>query len=771
MCRRMQSPLPELPPLSRTGSCFRSLLCALALSPLVALSAHANSGVSDERVSLPDGPGSIGGVGENLSASDNMGAMGYSVELTLPEGFSDATPSLALRYSSLSGNERVGIGWELSGAPHIERLTLRGVPGYTKEDAFAADGSDELVPVQAPSGLRRYRSRFEGSLVRYTWHADEQGQAGYWEAEYPDGSRGFFGAGQEGQPVASALARHPDGGVFRYHLVERVSSVGHRIRYHYSHGEGAHAANTPLLTRIEYLFKDGAPRFAVQLHYAERKDGLSNGLPGFALHLKARLVAVEVFSKDILIRRTQLEYEEALAGTSRLLAVHRFGLRSVPYPASFAFEYSPSLDTKCTDCLKPKVSSLGRLRASASGGLNPENGRSTLIDLNGDALPDILQTGINGEHYFYFNELDPTQGPHFSAAQRSARATQGLVLSEPGVQVADLNGDGFADLFRSTDGRVFCNLGNGDWEPDGTACGTVGGGVGDIFQDDGDPGDGDVDPQGLRFADLNGDRRIDLLRTVSEDSTQVWLNTEQGFVLQPVAESLGRVFDPGALQLADLNGDGLLDAVEVQDDGRVWQRLHLGLGRWSPAKLEPLRDVPAVPNLARVTELQDLNGDGQDDLVIVQGSTVYYALRQAEGFLPFASVTSQDVDGELPINDNDTSVLYADMNGSGTTDVVWLHAPSGQMHMLELFDVRPNLLVRTDNGLGGVQRVEYESSVLQQVRDRQRGLAWQYKLPQAVTVVRAIERYATLSPHVALRVERSYSHGYYDGRLLLFRQV
>ena len=37
-----------------------------------------------------------------------------------------------------------------------------------------------------------YRSRFERSFTRYTWHGAADGKEGYWTAEYRDGRIGYF---------------------------------------------------------------------------------------------------------------------------------------------------------------------------------------------------------------------------------------------------------------------------------------------------------------------------------------------------------------------------------------------------------------------------------------------------------------------------------------------------------------------------------------------------------------------------------------------------
>ena len=88
-----------------------AILTASAFAPQVVYGQAA--GVSDERVTLPDGPGSIGGVGANVSVNPAMGAMSHSVSIEAPEGWPGLTPQLGLSYSSSSGSGLLGIGWSM----------------------------------------------------------------------------------------------------------------------------------------------------------------------------------------------------------------------------------------------------------------------------------------------------------------------------------------------------------------------------------------------------------------------------------------------------------------------------------------------------------------------------------------------------------------------------------------------------------------------------------------------------------------------------------
>src|SRR5690606_1395090 len=104
---------------------------------------------------------------------------------------------------------------------------------------------------------------------------------------------------------------------------------------------------------------------------------------------------------------------------------------------------------------------------------------------------------------------------------------------------------------------------------------------------------------------------------------------------------------------------------------------------------------------------------GRDDLVLVTpGSGIRYALNlDGEKFGSFVTIGPEDVPG-LPSQAPTTAVLFADMNGNGSRDVVWIET-SGQVRYLELFPVPPNLLSRIDNGIGGVQRFTYDTAANQ----------------------------------------------------------
>ncbi|MEZ4328845.1 MAG: toxin TcdB middle/N-terminal domain-containing protein [Polyangiales bacterium] len=721
--------------------------------------ATAQTGVSDERVSLPDGPGSIGGVGENADVDPNMGSMSYSVPIEVPEGETTAmTPSLSLQYSSNSGMGLLGIGWTLL-TPSIERTTSRGLPTYTTSDIFAADGGSQLVYVGDEGGARVYRARYEGAFVRYKWF--NAGNAGYWVAELPDGRVATYGATAAGVIVPTARIQNGSGDTFRYELVEMVDPSGRRMVQTWTKD----ASGMPLLDEVRYAFGTGAtPRFSVRLGYEARPDTVSDAVSGEEVLMNRRVSEVRVLSNTTTIRRYVLTYENVTTsgGASRLAGVTQFGRDGGQHGIAFSFEYSRTLGGTCASgCEQPFMVDMGSI------GVDLATGNATLIDINGDSLPDVLTTDPgDGSHRFFIARLDVNGRPTFSAGSVTSNGLGGnstMILSAPGVQVLDVNGDGFADLVNAANESLLCNDGSGDWN--GTACSGTDDGF-PALTADADP-EVEPNPLNVRFFDYDNDKRIDMIRTVDGSTVQVHRNTGNGFNTILLSSGLDGVFDPVSgqgLELADMNGDGLQDVVQLlPSTQQLRYRIHLGFGvfaDWITVNLDATQ--------AQLTgaDLEDIDGDGLTDIVSVQGSTLQYWLNRNGGaFDARATVTSADVDGTIPDVTNQT-VLFADMNGNGTHDIVWVNS-SGLVRFLELFPVRPNLLSRIENGIGSVQVIAYGTSAAERARDEATA-PWLYTQPNAMNVVTRTDTWVTLTGDengVGLHQVRTleYRDGYYDG--------
>ncbi|MFN3200502.1 MAG: toxin TcdB middle/N-terminal domain-containing protein [Bradymonadia bacterium] len=704
----------------------------------------AQTGVSDDRVSLPEGPGSLEGIGDNAGISASRGAMNFAVGIDVPAGFPGITPNLSIAYNSGGSAGIMGIGWDMS-VPFMERMTQWGLPKYTADDDFVANGGDQLVHV----GEGVYRARIEGGFVRYLWIDRGDGTQGYWVAEQPDGIKMYFGATADGDLVDNARVSGRDGATFRYQLVEIVDSFDHRAHYSYQLRDGL-----PYLDSIEYTFVNGEARSKVTFEYEDRPDPLSDARSGANELISQRLAAVNVYSKETRMWRYDLGYEdEAISGgLSRLASLQRFGLNDEPHPVSYNFGYSKTLGAQCdTDggvgCEDPYLVDMGSI------GVGLSTGAATLVDLDGDALPDIVDTSRSGAHRIYKNQYT-TDSHSFSAAIESATGDQnGHQLSSAYVQVLDANGDGRADMINVRTGEILYNLGEGDWSTVESLGGTA------SLPDFGDDfAGGDAELSNIRFLDYNNDRLIDVISSTF-DTTQVYENQgESGFAIADGVEAIGSGFADSRLEMADMNGDGLQDPV-ILAPGQLTYRLNLGYGRWSSERV--INDLPFNEAQIEFVELQDINGDSLDDLVIVLSDQLSFALNRAGDHFDDATVINSVGGQALPQRIDNTTVLFADMNGSGSDDVVWVTA-DGDVTYLELFPTRPNLLTEITNGLGLVTEVTYATSVQQMAAAEAAGEEkWAYTLPFAMIMADSIDTYDNYNGEHK-RVSYTYRDAFYD---------
>ncbi|MBL8919181.1 MAG: VCBS repeat-containing protein [Myxococcaceae bacterium] len=750
----------------------------ISLAPLTAI-AQANAGVSDERVSLPQAPGSVSGVGENASVEGNHGGFQFQVPVEVPPGFPSVTPDVSLSYSSMGGASVVGLGWTMA-TPSIERHTARGLPKYDTTDRFAVDGASELVQVASSTQGPVFRARFEGGFVRYTWLGSGTGEGGSWKAEYPNGNVGYFGADKQGAAVPAAQITGGGARVFQWNLVLLEDVYGHQQRLTWTKD----ASGTPLLERIEYLFEGNAPRHSVRFTYEDRSDVSSDAQPGVEVRLTKRLKEIGIYSGVAApeqVRRYALEFEpDATSGFStRLRSVTRFGRSGSAYPVKYTFSYTKTLGGLCdATCDKPFVHSMGMV-----AGVDFASGRASMVDINGDAIPDIVVSDAQGQHRFIYGKLDAEGRASFMSAPVTSARTMGsspFVLGDPRVQLMDVNGDGFVDITQAMVPTLLCNDGSGDWV-EATRCRGTAPGLPPTFTPEDDVAEAaQHDPKYVRFFDYDNDKRTDWLRTPTGGTqTEVLANEAAGFRAVPV-DLLGAVFDEDDLQLADMNGDGLQDPVRLRGKGTatlsVDFKLNLGFGRWAPAapNWRTLSLSGLNPTATAQADLEDLNGDGLADIVMVAGNEVSILLnRNGDTFsAPLVITTASLGSGTLPGRVAGTTVTYADMNGNGSADIVWFQ-PTGSVQYLELFPVRPNLISRIENGLGSVQLISFGTSISEQARDAAAGRAWPTRVPNASILVTKVDSWVTLTGTetggLHERMVYRYHDGFYDGVEKQFR--
>ncbi|MFN7881610.1 MAG: FG-GAP repeat domain-containing protein, partial [bacterium] len=378
------------------------------------------------------------------------------------------------------------------------------------------------------------------------------------------------------------------------------------------------------------------------------------------------------------------------------------------------------------------ASTVGFAAAQSYGG----TGVVSLVDLDGDGRLDLVRAVLDKAGNAIARSVNfGAVGGGFgaNALQGKAKDAKGLDISLGEQVKGDFNGDGVSDLlFRDANNQVRIALGdathaNGyrdwvtvnaapagygfkdslavvDFDQDGkldlawikadaqsklTGAVTLMRGTGDIsagagFSAFGTPGNtydaGTVGGQ-VSFSDVNGDGRLDLLRTIKSAAGNIvtqnvyWGLANGGFsnsvsvTGQAKLSAHGQV-SVGELSKADVNGDGLADLVFRAADNSVSIALANatkanGYGDWQTFTAA----VPSGFTFQDDLTVRDINGDGKADLLWVKVDAEGRANGQAAVRLSAGGLDSVSFD-DGGSNTASGQVSLTDIDGDGRLDLV-----------------------------------------------------------------------------------------------------
>ncbi|MBI1930722.1 VCBS repeat-containing protein, partial [Candidatus Poribacteria bacterium] len=674
---------------------FILFLTLNVILPVLCLAADKN-GVSPNTISLPSGPGSIEGLGEAFQPTLNTGTGKYAIQLKLPPGTAGHAPQVSLSYEGGSGNGPLGFGWRLPTA-YVQRQCDKGIPRYIDSangqdddwdgsvdeadeiDVFINEMKEELVP-QANGD---HFCENEGAFIRYRRVKD------YWEGTLPDGTRMDFGLDDAGRIL------DPDTGRIFCWLVQRVTDTnGNVIVYRYGEFFDDANRNQKYLTEIRY--GPGAPPWEnfhfVSFVYENRPDWFEDCRSGFVVRTGKRLAALVVATQgadlsafdhlrgdfngdgrtDYLNRKYQLRYDahEHWSLLTRVTPVGADGKSTLP---ASQFGY--------TVCNAPDVLSVS---GQWMGAVNAppqvmNNSLVELADLNGDGLPDILKTeAFGGAHRVSINQGEMGKGGDRAISWSSPQD----VSSEDGLawaihldsednniaHLADMDGDGLSDLVYKAGfgdaGSVYTFKNRGV---------AVGWGPRRQMADQSEPPPSPYGRNDVRTADIDFDKRIDIIQSIDGGfNYQLWFNLGNQQYSKRVRVSQETGFDfalPGVF-IADFNGDRVPDILRLGPQ-RLVVTAGLGHGHFAPAVNVSIPDWTLTDLQIQRAKLQDVSGDGLADVVIERASpgTLWYWVNLGN----YTLTTRKQITG-LPNVDGETAVRWADLNGNGTTDLVYAGA-------------------------------------------------------------------------------------------------
>ncbi len=433
-----------------------------------------------------------------------------------------------------------------------------------------------------------------------------------------------------------------------------------------------------------------------------------------------------------------------------------------------------------------------------------------LFDINSDGLPDLVVTSAGKDAKFPLY-LDGAGGARdtFGAAELGIRGALGassttIRLTNENIAVCDLDGDGTVDWLHQPAVKSYAvyspALLSDGWSMVGRA-------IAASAQQDAHLDLGDDTPD-INVFDANGDGLVDVVRATGTQmqtffslgrypggdgnfgSAQWTGPTTANLSLQFVPSCVPLVapgapirFSDASTRLADMNGDGLTDIVYVnRGDIRYWPGR--GDGSWGTGALGtcsngfaentyvPMASSPEYSDPdGSGLHLDDVNGDGLDDLVQVRIDGVDIWLNvDGAGF----TAQRHTIQGVQPAQGPlwATKVRIADVNGSGTRDILW--GEGGKYRYIDLLGgTRPWVLTHVDNGLGKTTDIGYGSSTDMMLAADAAGTPWQSRAPMGLQVVTSSTERDNLEmigrPAGEYVTEYVYRDAVYDGRQREFR--
>lgn len=820
-------------------------------------------------ISLPKGGGAIRGIGEKFAANPVTGTGSMSIPIATSPGRSDFGPKLSLSYDSASGNGPFGFGWSLS-IPMITRKTDKGLPQYydqTESDVFISSGSEDLVPFfnqdltpyenslivdGVEYTIHRYRPRIEGLFARIErWTENSTGDI-HWRSISKENILTIYGKDTNSRiadPGANSESEPPKNSrIFSWLICETRDDKGNAIFYEYKEEDGIGIDTTLLSERnrgatndirrtankyikrikygnraslLDHSIEDGTrPHFIPEnklknadwmfelvfdygdhdehrpmpessTDWAFRNDPFSSYRSGFEVRTTRLCQRVLMFHhfpteefvrEKCLVKSTDFTYHYEKVPTDKKNSIYTF-LKAVTHSG-----YSRKADNASSEYVK---SSMPRVEFTYSEAIVQKKSETVdaeslknlpegvdgstyrWTDLHGEGISGILTEQAN--QWFYKPNLSPinltssNQDP--SLSHKVEFAAMAPIKSKPivslaaGAQFMDLAGDGEPDVV------VMEGPSPGFYEHDGEESWK-------LFKPFQSRLNRNMQDPNLKFLDLNGDGLADIL--ITEHEAFIWHQSlgEQGFgpakrLTQMLDEEQGPrlVFADGteSIYLSDMSGDGLTDLVRIRN-GSTCYWPNLGYCKFG-AKVS-MDNAPTFDRLDQFNQkrirLADIDGSGTTDIIYLHSEGIrLYFNQSGNGW------SEKEELFVFPKVDNIVNIQTTDLLGNGTACLVWSSPLSDDaqlpMRYVNLMgSQKPHLLIKSINNMGAETQVHYAPSTKFYLKDKLDGNPWITKLPFPVHVVESVETYDHISKN-RFTSRYKYHHGFFDGEEREFR--
>ncbi len=785
-------------------------------------------------ISLPKGGGALKGIDEKFSVNAVNGTSSFSIPLPFSPS-RGASPSLNLLYNSGSGNGVFGLGWQLSQGS-IKRKTDKGLPQYIDfidSDTFLFSEAEDLVPAfkrnndgsfqldgegeyiinerTSVDGLfiiRNYLPRTEGLFAKIERWTEKVTGSIKWRVITKENTTTLYGW------TANSIVADPDDATRIYEWLPTFvfDDKGNCTHYNYKKEDAVGFDSSLLHNRnrlnaggITYTncylekvlygnktpykqFGDAFPLesdylFQTVFDYGDylesdvntpeilkpwlfRTDAFSDYKAGFEIRttrLCKRVLLFHVFDelalkedqsdKKTLIKSVNFDYDTATEQDFTYLKKITLFGYIKKPDGSYSHKHLPPMEYTYQQHDWNQEVKIISADDLVHAPSGLDEQQYQFTDLYNEGLSGILTEQATG--WYYKHNLGDGKFEHAQlVSPKPSFAGLGSRL-----QLADLDGDGGKQLVSfGTEPKGYFELDDdNEWQSlrSFNALPTI---------DFGDPN--------TRMIDLNGDGKPELF--ISEDHVFTWYASEgrDGYAqarttLKSVDEEAGPAIvfadSKQTIYLADMSGDGLTDILRIRN-GEVCYWPNLGYGKFG-AKVgfdnAPVFDHPDGFNPTYL-RLADIDGSGTSDIIYL-GKNKFSCWKNLSGnrfgTVPF-EITS------FPEIHSQAKITVADLLGNGVACIVWSSSLSKDNNApLKYIDLmnskKPHIMVSFKNNLGKEVSLEYTPSTKFYLEDKLAGKPWVTKLHFPVHCVSKTTTEDKISGH-KFTSEYSYHHGYYD---------
>jgi RHS repeat-associated protein len=786
-------------------------------------------------IELPKGGGAIKGIEEKFQVNAINGTSSFGIPIPLSPSRQNFVPALGLSYNSGNGNSAFGSGWQL-GVPSIARKTEKKLPEYKDmedSDTFVLSGSEDLVPLLEKQGdnwvryektktengkqftVSRYRPRIEGLFARIErWKNTASGEI-FWKTITKDNMHSYFGLTTESRVADPADVTK----VFEWMLCRTHDDKGNICLYNYKKED---FANIPNKANEKNRVNQCTQLYLKEVWYGNKKPYYPGDVLPVAVDFLFRVVldygehdANETITKDIYLEKNNWSCRKDPFST------YRSGFEIRTYRRCnriFMFHCFESTELPHNPYLAKSLQLFYDEEIMLSGNKQSVPGFSFLVKARQNG--HLWNAASNTYKTKYLPETEISYQAHEWNTTITAVSPENIVNLPAGIDNKnylwiDLYSEGIAGILTEQDNAWYykSNLGHGDFSTaqvvatkpnfgglkDG--CFSLqeleGNGVKYLVQYDREPkgffkltAENEWEPfksftnlpninlldTNLRPIDLNGDGALDLLITDADQLSWYASAGEKGFTVpQRVSKELDEEKGPAiifadrtqSIFLADITGDGLTDIVRIRN-GEVcyWPNLGYGLfGKKVTMDHAPVFDHPDAFNPALI-RLADIDGSGTTDIVYL-GKNNFQVWMNLNGN---EWTASPQIISAFPQIDNMVNVNVIDFLGSGTACIVCSSAITQQpIAYIDLMNSKkPHIFTGFHNNCGKEVSIEYRSSTFFYLEDKKNGNPWITKLPFPVYCIYKVRTEDKISDTV-FTTSYQYRHGYFDAEEREFR--